>query len=287
MAHGGLAEHVVARKSGGNLVSMFHSRQPAGNMSDPAVPTFVMVQNVGGIIRHRSDMGDGMRYRIDAPGSLHVLRPDYATDIDVHGSHEIRTFAWPANWVVSTMARHEALAAHLLGDELPGRAFQSETIYQLLDLLWQSGGDGGVAEQLAVEGLSLNLLAELARIVQQPVALSRGGLAPWAARRCIEFVDANLHRQIGIAELAAIADLSPFHFARAFKASIGMAPGSYQRQRRVQRAKELLQTSELPVIEVAAAVGYDTPQAFARIFRRSAGVTPSLWRRRHRREGAI
>ncbi len=285
MTKGGLSGHVVERKSGGNLVSMFQSRQPAGNMSDPALPTMLMVQNIGGVIRHRSDLGDGMRYRVDAPGALHLLRPDYATDIEVHGGHEIRTFGWPAHWVINVLAGHELHAMRLFGDAIAGRAFHSETIYGLLDRLWQSAEEGGLAELLTVEAISLHLLAELSRMIRSPLHVARGGLPPWAVRRCVEYIDANLARHIGLAELAAMVDLSPFHFARAFKVSLGMAPGSFQRQRRLVRAKELLRTSELCLIDVAAAVGYDTPQSFARIFRRSVGVTPSAWRRRHARPG--
>ncbi|MCL9998729.1 MAG: AraC family transcriptional regulator [Erythrobacter sp.] len=110
---------------------------------------------------------------------------------------------------------------------------------------------------------------------------ARGGLAPWQARRTTAFLAANIERRVQLGELAAIARLSPFHFARAFARTMGMPPYRYQQALRIERAAELLATSEMRIIEIALAVGYETPQALARVFVQQHGVTPSEWRRRH------
>lgn len=110
---------------------------------------------------------------------------------------------------------------------------------------------------------------------------ARGGLAPWQARRTTAFLAANIERRVALGELAAIARLSPFHFARAFARTMGMPPYRYQQQLRIARAAELLQTSDMRIIEIALAVGYETPQALARVFVQQHGMTPSEWRRRH------
>ena len=57
----------------------------------------------------------------------------------------------------------------------------------------------------------------------------RGGLAPWQVRRTTEYLRDNLARDVTLSELAAVAKLSPFHFARAFKASLGMPPHVFHR----------------------------------------------------------
>ena len=73
--------------------------------------------------------------------------------------------------------------------------------------------------------------------------------------------------------------ISPFHFARMFKQTIGVPPHAYQRRARCEKAQELLLNSDLSIIEIAGIVGYETPQAFARMFRAEIGQSPSAWRR--------
>jgi len=110
---------------------------------------------------------------------------------------------------------------------------------------------------------------------------ARGGLAPWQARRTAAYLAANIERRVPLEELAAIARLSPFHFARAFARTMGVPPYRYQQRLRIARAAELLAGSDMRIIEIALAVGYETPQALARVFVQQHGMTPSEWRRRH------
>ena len=109
----------------------------------------------------------------------------------------------------------------------------------------------------------------------------RGGLAPWQARRTTEYLADNLERRVTLDELAAIARLSPFHFARAFAKTLGMPPYRYHQKLRMERSCELLARSDLRIIEIAFAVGYESPQALARVFAQTYGCPPSQWRRRH------
>ncbi|WP_073973043.1 AraC family transcriptional regulator [Erythrobacter donghaensis] len=109
----------------------------------------------------------------------------------------------------------------------------------------------------------------------------RGGLAPWQARRTTEYLADNLERRVTLDELAAIARLSPFHFARAFAKTLGMPPYRYHQKLRMERSCELLARSDLRIIDIAFAVGYESPQALARVFAQTYGCPPSQWRRRH------
>jgi AraC-like DNA-binding protein len=111
-------------------------------------------------------------------------------------------------------------------------------------------------------------------------AASTGGLAAWQQRRALAFIEAHLERQISIAELAELCRLSPYHFARAFRRSLGQPPHSYMTVRRIERAKGLLSNPREGLLEVAAAVGYESGSHFAKVFRRSVGVTPSVFRKR-------
>jgi len=110
---------------------------------------------------------------------------------------------------------------------------------------------------------------------------ARGGLASWQAKRTTEYLADNIERRVSLDELAAIARLSPFHFARAFAKTVGMPPYRYQQKLRLDRACELLARSDMRIIDVALAVGYESPQALARVFTQAHGISPSQWRRRH------
>jgi AraC-like DNA-binding protein len=97
-------------------------------------------------------------------------------------------------------------------------------------------------------------------------------------RRVREYVEAHLSESIDLAELAATAGLSVFHFARQFKQSAGVAPHHYVVQRRVARAQEMLARTDLALSEIALATGFSDQSHFARHFRQMLGMTPGQFR---------
>ncbi|HXG78864.1 MAG TPA: AraC family transcriptional regulator [Methyloceanibacter sp.] len=98
------------------------------------------------------------------------------------------------------------------------------------------------------------------------------GLAPAVESKVREYIDANLSRDISLTELAEIAGLSRFHFARSFKRSTGLPPHQYLLRKRIERAKELLSLRKRPISEIAGAVGFNSPVSLARMFRRLTGT---------------
>ena len=79
--------------------------------------------------------------------------------------------------------------------------------------------------------------------------------------------------------MAAAACLSPYHFARQFRAAKGLPPHQYVIARRVERARLLLQTgSDLSLAEVAADVGFSDQSQLCHHFKRLVGVTPGQFR---------
>ncbi|TXS19205.1 helix-turn-helix domain-containing protein [Streptomyces sp. adm13(2018)] len=85
---------------------------------------------------------------------------------------------------------------------------------------------------------------------------------------------------LSVEALAAIARLSPRHFARAFHAETGTTPGRYVDRVRLEHARRLLEETSRGVEEVARASGYGTPEAMRRAFTRSLGTAPADYRRR-------
>jgi AraC family transcriptional regulator len=97
-------------------------------------------------------------------------------------------------------------------------------------------------------------------------------------RAVIEYIDEHLGSELSLDDLAAVARLSPYHFARLFKNSTGLPPHQYVIARRVERAKELLRDRvRLPLAEIALEMGFSSQSHFTRHFKRLVGVTPRLF----------
>lgn len=111
-----------------------------------------------------------------------------------------------------------------------------------------------------------------------PATLSQGGLGAGAIRRVRDFVDAHLAESINVACLAAVAGLSVFHFSREFKRSLGVTPHNYLVTRRIRRARELLETTDLSLSDIARASGFADQGHMARHFRSLVGSTPRQYR---------
>jgi AraC family transcriptional regulator len=107
----------------------------------------------------------------------------------------------------------------------------------------------------------------------------RRGLAPWQLRRVLAHVEANLGTPVRNKDLAAIARLSTFHFAVAFRKSVGESPHEHIIRRRVERAQGLMLSTDRPLSDIAGECGLADQAHLTRLFRRIVGESPAAWRR--------
>jgi AraC-like DNA-binding protein len=107
---------------------------------------------------------------------------------------------------------------------------------------------------------------------------ARGGLAPRVLRRIHEYIDDNIDQRISVGLLAALANLSVCYFVRAFKQSMGVTPHDYLIRRRVERTKQLLSGTDIPLSQIALAAGFADQSHFARRFRQHVGMSPRDYR---------
>lgn len=128
------------------------------------------------------------------------------------------------------------------------------------------------AESLA-DFLALRLLRGAARKRLPAEALTGAQL-----RRVTEYVAAHLDRDLSAAELAALIDLSAFHFSRRFKASTGMAPYQYVTRRRISLAQELLARTRMSIAEISYRTGFSSQSHLGSRFKKIVGVTPRRYR---------
>jgi AraC family transcriptional regulator len=110
-----------------------------------------------------------------------------------------------------------------------------------------------------------------------------GGLPKRKLRRVTEFIEENLERDLTLAEIAGIAELSPFHFTRSFKQATGSTPIQFLTQRRIDLAKRLLVESELPIVEIGLRAGFKNQSHFTTLFRKITAMTPKAYRNEHLR----
>jgi AraC family transcriptional regulator len=171
----------------------------------------------------------------------------------------------------------------------PSLYFENTNLKATLEKFRSVVDGSGIDDHAYAETLGLLLLWELRHAVDpndprlKPV---RGGLTGHQLKRIKEFVDAHVSKEIGISELAGLIGLSQFHFIRAFKHSVGLSPYQYVLSERISVAKEMLSERDLPIADVALAVGFSGASQLNRVFRKLIGVTPTAFRRENGSSGA-
>jgi AraC-like DNA-binding protein len=144
----------------------------------------------------------------------------------------------------------------------------------------------GEATSLYVEYVALAFHAHVLHTygnVPVASAANRGGLAPWQLRRACEFIEAHLDADPSIADIASECRLSSSYFAKAFKRTTGAPAHAWLSMRRIERAKQFMNETDLNLAEIAVACGFVDQSHFSRVFSKVSGCSPGRWRRLHRR----
>jgi AraC family transcriptional regulator len=109
--------------------------------------------------------------------------------------------------------------------------------------------------------------------------LRPGGLAVWQAKRVLDYIEDTLGSKVALRDVADSVALSPSHFSRAFKKSLGSSPMAYVAARRVERAKLMMTSTRGRLTEIALACGFADQSHLTRCFSRVVGMSPWRWRR--------
>lgn len=129
------------------------------------------------------------------------------------------------------------------------------------------------------QSLHVKLICSLSesagKIVKQPGAV----LSVLRRKKALDFIEANLGRHISLGNIADAAAMSPYHFNRAFRATMGITPVRYVWARRVVLAKIMLRDRNMPIAEVALSCGFTTQSHFTTAFRMATGTTPAEYRK--------
>jgi len=152
-----------------------------------------------------------------------------------------------------------------------------ERIVSLVEQLAGEIDSGGLNGRLYAQGLSLALVGCLqTRCAGEPAPMRLRGrkLAPLHAARIESYIDANLGRELGVAELAQVVGFSSAYFLRVFTATFGRTPHRFVLERRIQAAAGLLRQPDMPIAQIAYTLGFSSQAHFTAVFRRQTGRTP-------------
>ena len=95
--------------------------------------------------------------------------------------------------------------------------------------------------------------------------------------KVLDYIHSTLDGDLSLVKMASIANLSTYHFARLFKRTLGVAPHQYVMKVKIQKAKQLLSNSSLPLNVIALEIGYSSNH-FAQFFKKNVGVSPTEFR---------
>jgi AraC family transcriptional regulator len=131
------------------------------------------------------------------------------------------------------------------------------------------------------ETLGELVVFELARVTsgQRDPRTNHSGLTAKQIKLVTDYMDGHLDEKMTVAELAALVDLTRYHFIRSFKQSTGLPPHQYMIHRRIDRARGLLAERDRSIAEIAEKTGFGTSVQLTRAFRRIVGTTPTAYRR--------
>lgn len=152
-----------------------------------------------------------------------------------------------------------------------------ELIRSIFSTLCSEARVGGIASPLLVDSVKMTLAIHLLRnycATRPRLSSHKNGLSHNQLILIKDYIRAHLHQDLKLEKIAAIAQISPYHFLRLFKQSMGMTPYQYILQCRLEQALYLLQHSELGIAEIAAQTGFCDQSHLSRYVKSKTGITP-------------
>jgi AraC family transcriptional regulator len=264
-------------------VQLINVSPPPGAVVEGPVPEYALHLFLRSAPLLRIGFNRRPRWVAVPPGSLLVAPPDTACefigDAPAHALSLIIPKAHVEDFSHDTGARIDVRDEAVFQDpRLAG---------QLIELWYALADDPPEARWLADEAMRA-VFVTLALRSDRPAQrrLGREQLANHVLGHIRDFVESHLAGDLDVPALAAVAGLSPAHFARAFATTVGMTPGRYVMLRRLAHAREALERTDRAALDIALDAGFKTPSHFAARFRREFGVTPREVRPDRRRRAS-
>jgi AraC family transcriptional regulator len=209
-------------------------------------------------------------------------------DVSIVPAKSTRSVAWVGNaaFALLTLSPEfvREVASELIDSNMveliPQHVTQDPLIYQIALSLKQDIETGYPTGKLFGESAATMLVVRLlqqyaVRRPKQPI--DEHGLSIYILRQVLEYIQVHLSQDLSIAELAQMVGMSTYYFIRLFKKSMHITPRQYIIHQRVERAKALLRSRDLPIIEVASQCGFTSQSHFTTMFRQATKTTPKAY----------
>lgn len=165
----------------------------------------------------------------------------------------------------------------------PAAGHVDEKALLLAKLIREEFQNGEPLNHLYMDSLmtvfSTYLLRNYSSLQDRPASPSRGGLPPRAWRDVQDYIRANIGEPLSVERLAMVAGLSPSHFLRAFRQTVGQAPHQYVLATRLELAEQLVMSTDMPLARIASLAGFASHSHMTASMRRHKFTTPSELRR--------
>jgi AraC family transcriptional regulator len=154
---------------------------------------------------------------------------------------------------------------------------QDLQLHQIGMLMFAELRSGGMMGQLYVESLTQILVIHLLRhysTLTRPIASQNNSFTRIQLQQAIDYIHTYLNRELSLAELASVVNISPTYFASLFKQEMGISPHQYVIRQRVEKAKLMLAKTDLAIADIALQVGFSSQSHLTQQFKRLTGMTP-------------
>ncbi|GAA6618525.1 helix-turn-helix domain-containing protein [Scytonema sp. NUACC26] len=210
-------------------------------------------------------------------GQCYIVPSKQPHGLVVEQASELVNFYLTPHWITQAIPESDRGRSLCLGDL---KITDDPFIIQLAANIRSDRLRYGEASQLLIES-TLNVLAY--HLVNNspnnfPKTLNSGKLSVRQLTKLRDFIAAKGTQNISIGDMAKIVGYSPVHFSRIFKKTTGQTPLKYLIHHRINQAKYLLEKTELPIIEIAYRVGFNSHAYFSTQFRQITGTTPQNYR---------
>lgn len=177
------------------------------------------------------------------------------------------------------LAEHSEKSVHTRLEPAP--AFRNADLAKIMHLVEREMANPSFGQELVLESLYRCTAVLLSRQFGGHAALvpEKIHISPPKMKRIIEYIECNLSNKILIEDLSHIAEISKWHFVRAFKKSMGQTPYQYVMARRFLYAQCLIEKSDKSLSEIALLCGFATPANFSSAFHKELGMTPSSFKK--------
>lgn len=246
----------------------------------PGCRDHLLAYRLAGVAKARRWIGGGLSRAITRHGSITIIPALQESSWEIEGSGRLLYFFLPPA-LVQRVAQDELALGQRAGSVVDRFGIHDQ---QLGALAQQFAGEleqGVAGWAIYAEAIATQMAVLLARHHGSSGRNSGrvpGGMSPNVRRRVLDYIEANLERDISLADLARVAGLASSHFSHSFRATFACAPYQYVLRQRAHRARQLLETKGMPLAEVALAAGFANQAHLTTLFKRVVGVTPAAYR---------